>query len=104
MENIGEFIGLGDVEKMKSWPDPQADYESGYYLKGNHAKVTNLKTASMQSTFEFDDKNLETLSLNHFSFKEYGLYLDLTELNMLAPQKAIKVTIPVKKETSKASR
>ncbi|MDH6595920.1 DUF4179 domain-containing protein [Bacillus aerius] len=104
MENIGEFIGLGDVEKMKSWPDPQADYESGYYLKGNHAKVTSLKTASMQSTFEFDDKNLETLSLNHFSFKEYGLYLDLTELNMLAPQKAITVTIPVKKETSKANR
>ena len=79
MENIGEFIGLGDVEKMKSWPDPQADYESGYYLKGNHAKVTNLKTASMQSTFEFDDKKLENLSLNHFSFKEYGLYLDLSE-------------------------
>ncbi|MCY7573779.1 DUF4179 domain-containing protein [Bacillus pumilus] len=104
MENIGEFIGLGDVEKMKSWPDPQADYESGYYLKGNHAKMTNLKTASMQSTFEFDDKNLETLSLNHFSFKEYGLYLDLSELNMLAPQKAITVTIPVKKETSKASQ
>ncbi|MBU8657757.1 DUF4179 domain-containing protein [Bacillus pumilus] len=104
MENIGEFIGLGDIEKMKSWPDPQADYESGYYLKGNHAKVTNVKTASMQSIFEFDDKNLETLSLNHFSFKEYGLYLDLSELNMLAPQKAIKVTIPVKKETSKASQ
>lgn len=104
MENIGEFIGLGDVEKMKSWHDPQADYESGYYLKGNHAKITNLKTASMQSTFEFDDKELDTLSLNHFSFKEYGLYLDLSELNMLAPQKEITVTIPVKKETSKASR
>lgn len=101
MENIGEFIGLGDVEKMKSWPDPQADYESGYYLKGNHAKVTNLKTASMQSTFEFDDKNLETLSLNHFSFKEYGLYLDLSELNMLAPLKEIEVTIPVKKKHQK---
>lgn len=104
MKNIGEFIGLGDVEKMKSWPNPQADYESGYYLKGNHAKMTNLKTASMQSTFEFDDKELDTLSLNHFSFKEYGLYLDLSELNMLAPQKEITVTIPVKKETSKASR
>ncbi|MEH7805306.1 DUF4179 domain-containing protein, partial [Bacillus pumilus] len=67
-------------------------------------KMTNLKTASMQSTFELDDKNLETLSLNHFSFKEYGLYLDLSELNMLAPHKEIKVTIPVKKETSKASQ
>ncbi|WP_025092616.1 DUF4179 domain-containing protein [Bacillus safensis] len=104
MKNIGEFIGLGDVKKLKSWPDPQADYESGYYLKGNNAKVTNLKSASMQSTFEFDNKELETLSLNHFSFKDYGLYLDLSKLNMLAPQKAIKVTIPVKKETSNASQ
>ncbi|TQR23490.1 DUF4179 domain-containing protein [Bacillus safensis] len=104
MENIGEFIGLGDVEKMKSWPDPQADYENGYYLKGNNAKVTNLKSASMQSTFEFDNKELETLSLNHFSFKDYGLYLNLSDLNLLAPQKEITVTIPVKKETSKASQ
>ncbi|MCM2990259.1 DUF4179 domain-containing protein [Bacillus safensis] len=104
MKNIGEFIGLGDVEKMKSWPNPQADYESGYYLKGNHAKVTNLKTASMQSTFEFDVKELDKLSLNHFSFKDYGLYLNLSDLNLLAPKKEITVTIPVKKETSKASQ
>ncbi|MDI6648473.1 DUF4179 domain-containing protein [Bacillus altitudinis] len=104
MKNAGEWIGLGDVEKMKSWPDPEVNYENGYYLKANDAKVTNLQTASMQSTFDFDVKELEKLSLNHFSFKDYGLYLDLSNLNMLAPQKEITVTIPVKKETSKASR
>ncbi|AOZ88088.1 hypothetical protein BK049_04850 [Bacillus xiamenensis] len=104
MKNAGEWIGLGDVKKMKSWPDPEADYENGYYLKGNNAKVTNLKTASMQSTFEFDVKELDKLSLNHFSFKDYGLYLNLSDLNLLAPHKDITVTIPVKKETSKASR
>lgn len=104
MKNAGEWIGLGDVKKMKSWSDPEADYENGYYLKGNNAKVTNLKTASMQSTFDFDVKELDKLSLNHFSFKDYGLYLDLSNLNLLAPQKDITVTIPVKKETSKANR
>ncbi|TKI22515.1 DUF4179 domain-containing protein [Bacillus pumilus] len=104
MKNVGESIGLGDVEKMKSWSDPEANYENGYYLKGNDAQVTNLKTASMQSTFDFDVKELEKLSLNHFSFKDYGLYLNLSGLNMLAPHKEIKVTIPVKKETSKASQ
>lgn len=104
MKNVGESIGLGDVEKMKSWSDPEANYENGYYLKGNNAKVTNLKTASMQSTFDFDVKELDTLSLNHFSFKDYGLYLDLSVLNTLAPHKDILVTIPVKKETSKASQ
>ncbi|MEW4194832.1 DUF4179 domain-containing protein [Bacillus altitudinis] len=104
MKNAGEWIGLGDVKKMKSWSDPEADYENGYYLKGNNAKVTNLKTASMQSTFDFDVMELDKLSLNHFSFKDYGLYLDLSNLNMLAPQKDITVTIPVKKETSKANR
>ncbi|MFS3916049.1 DUF4179 domain-containing protein [Bacillus australimaris] len=104
MKNAGEFIGLGDVKKMKSWSDPEANYENGYYLKGNNAKVTNLKTASMQSTFDFDVKELDKLSLNHFSFKDYGLYLDLSYLNLLAPHKDITVTIPVKKETSKASQ
>lgn len=104
MKNAGEWIGLGDVKKMKSWSDPEADYENGYYLKGNNAKVTNLKTASMQSTFDFDVKELDKLSLNHFSFKDYWLYLDLSNLNLLAPQKDIPVTIPVKKETSKANR
>ncbi|PRS60191.1 DUF4179 domain-containing protein [Bacillus pumilus] len=104
MKNVGRSIGLGDVEKMKSWSDPEANYENGYYLKGNNAKVTNLKTASMQSTFDFDVKELDKLSLNHFSFKDYGLYLNLSDLNLLAPQKEIKVTIPVKKETSKANR
>lgn len=104
LKNVGEMIGLGDVEKLKSWRDPVIDYENGYYLKGNWAKVTNLKTASMQSTFEFDVKKLDGLSLKHFSFKDYGLYLDLTELNHLYTAKPISVTIPVKKETSKASR
>ncbi len=104
LKNVGEFIGLGDVEKLKSWKNPEVDYENGYYLKGNNAKVTNVKTASMQSTFEFDVKELDNLSLNHFSFKDYGLYLDLSNLNQLAPHKDITVTIPVKKETSKASR
>ncbi|MCY7692378.1 DUF4179 domain-containing protein [Bacillus altitudinis] len=104
MKNVGGSIGLGDVKKMKSWSDPEANYENGYYLKGNDAKVTNLQTASMQSTFYFDVKELEKLSLNHFSFKDYGLYLDLSNLNLLAPQKDITVTIPVKKETSKANR
>ncbi|EIL85217.1 DUF4179 domain-containing protein [Bacillus altitudinis] len=104
MKNVGGSIGLGDVKKMKSWSDPEANYENGYYLKGNDAKVINLKTASMQSTFDFDVKELDKLSLNHFSFKDYGLYLNLSDLNLLAPNKDIKVTIPVKKETSKASR
>ncbi|MDM5297090.1 DUF4179 domain-containing protein [Bacillus pumilus] len=102
LKNVGESIGLGDVEKMKTWPDPEVHYENGYYLKGNKPKVTNLKTASMQSTFEFDVKELETLSLNHFSFKDYGLYLNLSDLNRFK-QKEFNVTIPVKKETSKAS-
>lgn len=53
----------------------------------------------MQSTFEFDVKKLDT-----FSFKDYGLYLNLSDLNRLAPQEDIPVTIPVKKETSKANR
>ncbi len=104
MKSVGGAIGLGDVTKMQSWSNPEVNYENGYYLKGNNAKVTNLKTASMQSTFDFDVKELDKLSLNHFSFKDYGLYLNLSDLNLLAPQKEITVTIPVKKETSKASR
>ncbi|MFW0911982.1 DUF4179 domain-containing protein [Bacillus altitudinis] len=99
MENIGEWIGLGDVKKLKSWSDPETNDENGYYLERNDAKVTNFKTASMQSTFQFDVKKLDT-----FSFKDYGLYLDLSDLNRLVPQKDIPVTIPVKKETSKANR
>lgn len=99
MENVGEWIGLGDVKKLKSWSDPEANDENGYYLERNDAKVTNFKTASMQSTFEFDVKKLDT-----FSFKDYGLYLDLSDINRLAPQEDIPVTIPVKKETSKANR
>ncbi|WWL79830.1 DUF4179 domain-containing protein [Bacillus altitudinis] len=104
MKSVGGAIGLGDVKKMQSWSNPEVNYENGYYLKGNNAKVTNLKTASMQSTFDFDVKELDKLSLNHFSFKDYGLYLNLSDLNLLAPQKDITVTIPVKKETSKANR
>lgn len=50
----------------------------------------------MQSTFEFDKKKLDSISS-----KDYGLYLDLSELNMLAPHKEIKVTIPVKKKRQK---
>ncbi|MFA3776811.1 DUF4179 domain-containing protein [Bacillus safensis] len=98
MENVGEWIGLGDVKKLKSWSDSEANDENGYYLERNNAKVTNVKTASLQSTFEFD-KKLDTISL-----KDYGLNLDLSDLNRLVPQKNIMVTIPVKKETSKASQ
>ena len=82
--------------KLKSWSDPEANDENGYYLERNDAKVTNFKIASMQSTFEFDVKKLDT-----FSFKDYGLYLDLSDLNRLAPQKDIPVTIPVKKKHQK---
>ncbi len=98
MENVGEWIGLGDVKKLKSWSDSEANDENGYYLERNDAKVTNVKTASLQSTFAFD-KKLDTISL-----KDYGLNLDLSDLNRLVPQKNIMVTIPVKKETSKASQ
>ncbi|MEK4182330.1 DUF4179 domain-containing protein [Bacillus sp. FSL K6-1145] len=98
MENVGEWIGLGDVKKLKSWSDSEANDENGYYLERNDAKVTNVKTASLQSTFEFD-KKLDTLA-----FKDYGLDLNMSDLNRLAPQRDIPVTIPVKKETSKASQ
>ncbi|CAL1525625.1 DUF4179 domain-containing protein [Bacillus subtilis] len=93
--NIGETIGLGDIKKMQSWPDPVGDYEEGYYLKGNIAKVKNMKTAEMVSTFELDDDYNDKLSLKHFEFNEYGLYIDNGVLNDLIQLKPFSFTVPV---------
>lgn len=93
--NIGETIGLGDTKKMQSWLDPVGDYEEGYYLKANIAKVKNMKTAEMVSTFELDDDYNDKLSLKHFEFNEYGLYIDKGVLNHLIQLKSISFTVPV---------
>ncbi|MGG3033324.1 DUF4179 domain-containing protein [Bacillus stercoris] len=93
--NIGETIGLGDMKKMKSWADPMAYYEEGYYLKANTAKVKNMNTAEMVSTFELDDAYLDKLSLKHFEFNEYGLYIDKGVLNDLIQLEPISFTVPV---------
>nr|WP_087991335.1 DUF4179 domain-containing protein [Bacillus subtilis] len=93
--NIGEMIGLGDIKKMQSWPDPVGDYEEGYYLKGNIAKVKNLNTAEMVSTFVLDDDYNDKLSLKHFEFSEYGLYIDNGVLNHLIRLKPFSFTVPV---------
>ncbi|MEG7380805.1 DUF4179 domain-containing protein [Bacillus subtilis] len=93
--NIGEMIGLGDIKKMQSWPDPMAYYEEGYYLKWNKAEVKNVNTAEMLSTFELDDAYLDKLSLKHFEFNEYGLYIDKGVLNDLFQRKPFSFTVPV---------
>ncbi|UTL73349.1 DUF4179 domain-containing protein [Bacillus halotolerans] len=93
--NIGETIGLGDTKKMQSWPDPVGDYEEGYYLKANIAKVKNMNTAEMVSTFELDDDYNDKLSLNHFEFSEYGLYIDNGVLNQLIQLEPFSFTVPV---------
>ncbi|WP_416720827.1 DUF4179 domain-containing protein [Bacillus subtilis] len=93
--NIGEMIGLGDMKKMQSWSDPMAYYEEGYYLKGNKAEVKNMDTAEMVSTFELDDAYLDKLSLKHFEFNEYGLYIDKGVLNDLIQLKPFSFTVPV---------
>ncbi|MHA6487255.1 DUF4179 domain-containing protein [Bacillus cabrialesii] len=93
--NIGETIGLGDIKKMQSWPDPVGVYNEGYYLKWNKAKVKNMNTAEMISTFELDDDYNDKLSLKHFEFNEYGLYIDNGVLNYLIQLKPIMFTVPV---------
>ncbi|MDR4434757.1 DUF4179 domain-containing protein [Bacillus tequilensis] len=93
--NIGETIGLGDMKKMKSWADPLAYYEEGYYLKANTAKVKNMNTAEMLSTFELDDAYLDKLSLKHFEFDKYGLYIDKGVINDLIQLKPFSFTVPV---------
>ncbi|MGF7536219.1 DUF4179 domain-containing protein [Bacillus mexicanus] len=93
--NIGEMIGLGDMKKMKSWADPLAYYEEGYYLKANTAKVKNMNTAEMLSTFELDDAYLDKLSLKHFEFDKYGLYIDKGVINDLIQPNPFSFTVPV---------
>lgn len=93
--NIGEMIGLGDMKKMQSWSDPMGDYEEGYYLKANTAKVKNMDTAEMVSTFELDDDYDDKLSLKHFEFNEYGLYIDKGVLNDLIQLESFSFTVPV---------
>ncbi|MCY8514662.1 DUF4179 domain-containing protein [Bacillus atrophaeus] len=93
--NIGEMIGLGDMKKMQSWSDPMGDYEEGYYLKANTAKVKNMDTAEMLSTFELDDDYDDELSLKHFEFNEYGLYIDKGVLNDLIQLEPFSFTVPV---------
>ncbi|MCY8506442.1 DUF4179 domain-containing protein [Bacillus atrophaeus] len=93
--NIGEMIGLGDMKKMQSWSDPMGDYEEGYYLKANTAKVKNTDTAEMLSTFELDDDYDDELSLKHFEFNEYGLYIDKGVLNYLIQLEPFSFTVPV---------
>ncbi|TDO08354.1 uncharacterized protein DUF4179 [Bacillus subtilis] len=93
--NIGETIGLGDTKKMQSLPDPVGEYEEGYYLKANIARVKNMNTAEMVSTFELDDDYNDKLSLKHFEFNEYGLYIDKSVLNDLIQLKPFSFTVPV---------
>ncbi|WP_406589718.1 DUF4179 domain-containing protein [Bacillus atrophaeus] len=93
--NIGEMIGLGDMKKMQSWSDPMGDYEEGYYLKANSAKVKNMDTAEMLSTFELDDDYDDKLSLKHFEFNEYSLYIDKGVLNYLIQLEPFSFTVPV---------
>ncbi|MCG8398161.1 DUF4179 domain-containing protein [Bacillus atrophaeus] len=93
--NIGEMIGLGDIKRMQSWSDPMGDYEEGYYLKWNKAEVKNMNTAEMVSTYELDDDYDDKLSLKHFEFNEYGLYIDKGVLNYLIQLKPFSFTVPV---------
>ncbi|MCO4851778.1 DUF4179 domain-containing protein [Bacillus vallismortis] len=95
LRNIGEMIGLGDMKKMQSWSDPMAYYEEGYYLKANIAKVKNMNTAKMVSTFKLDDPYLDKLSLRHFEFNDYGLYFDKGVLNDLIQLEPFSFTVPV---------
>ncbi|MGV3273166.1 DUF4179 domain-containing protein [Bacillus sp. CIS52] len=93
--NIGETIGLGNTKKMKTWPSIN-EYEKGYYLKGNKAKVTNLKTGEMESVFELDDSSDKEYSLRDFSFESYALYVNQTAMNILAGDGKITFSVPVR--------
>ncbi|MEA1007487.1 DUF4179 domain-containing protein [Bacillus velezensis] len=93
--NIGESIGLGNTKKMKTWPSLN-EYEKGYYLKGNKAKVTNLKTGEMESVFELDDSSDKDYSLRDFSFDSYALYVNQTVMNLLADDSGITFAVPVR--------
>ncbi|MED0773854.1 DUF4179 domain-containing protein [Bacillus siamensis] len=93
--NTGESIGLGNTKKMKTWPSLH-EYEKGYYLKGNKAKVTNLKTGEMESVFELDDSSDKDYSLRDFSFGSYALYVNQTVMNSLADDKGITFSVPVR--------
>ncbi|MEK4631186.1 MULTISPECIES: DUF4179 domain-containing protein [Bacillus] len=93
--NVGESIGLGNTKKMKTWPSLN-EYEKGYYLKGNKAKVTNLKTGEMESVFELDDSSDKEYSLRDFSFGSYALYVNQTVMNLLADDKGITFSVPVR--------
>ncbi|MED3437411.1 DUF4179 domain-containing protein [Bacillus velezensis] len=93
--NVGESIGLGNTKKMKTWSSLN-EYEKGYYLKGNKAKVTNLKTGEMESVFELDDSSDKDYSLRDFSFDSYALYVNRTAMNLLADDKGITFAVPVR--------
>ncbi|MEM1492395.1 DUF4179 domain-containing protein [Bacillus velezensis] len=93
--NIGESIGLGNTKKMKTWPSLN-EYKKGYYLKGNKAKVTNLKTGEMESVFELDDSSDKEYSLRDFSFDSYALYVNRTFMNTLAGDGKITFSVPVR--------
>ncbi|MFP3674406.1 DUF4179 domain-containing protein [Bacillus sp. SIMBA_031] len=93
--NVGESIGLGNTKKMKSWPSLN-EYEKGYYLKGNKAKVTNLKTSEMESVFELDDSSDKEYSLRDFLFDSYALYVNRTFMNTLAGDGKITFSVPVR--------
>ena len=80
---------------MKTWPSLN-EYEKGYYLKGNKAKVTNLKTGEMESVFELDDSSDKDYSLRDFSFDSYALYVNQTVMNLLADDKGIIFAVPVR--------
>lgn len=64
-------------------------------MKGSITKVKNMDTAEMVSTFELDDAYLDKLSLKHFEFNEYGLYIDKGVLNDLIQLKPFSFTVPV---------
>ncbi|APH34679.1 DUF4179 domain-containing protein [Bacillus velezensis] len=98
--NIGESIGLGNTKKMKTWPSLN-EYKKGYYLKGNKAKVTNLKTGEMESVFELDDSSDKEYSLRDFSFDSYALYVNRTFMNTLAGDGKITFSVPVRPAAGK---
>ncbi|KUP43674.1 hypothetical protein AVR63_16945 [Bacillus velezensis] len=98
--NVGESIGLGNTKKMKTWPSLN-EYKKGYYLKGNKAKVTNLKTGEMESVFELDDSSDKEYSLRDFSFDSYALYVNRTFMNTLAGDGKITFSVPVRPAAGK---
>ncbi len=50
----------------------------------------------MESVFELDDSSDKDYSLRDFSFDSYALYVNQTVMNLLADDKGITFTVPVR--------